>query len=184
VRRLLAISIIGIVALQSGCSASETVFEPDVFFDEDMCVRRTETGRQVCYGQSRLEAEAVAGDGRETMPGTYEYEGGLSLFYRDDKVAAIRLTGDSQDYESIRGLQLGASKEEILELYGSTHLIDSSTRFVDYYYDSQKQEFVGIEATATNSEEAIEIYVISIGLEDDVSWSFMVTDMRHAKYRQ
>ena len=128
----------------SACSSGGGEFAPDTFSAADMCIVKIENeDEKICYGMDRLEVEEIAGPGESTIIGSIQYESGLDINYRDDRVALMRMSADSKGvYKTARGSEVWDSKSEIIELYGKKHPWDESEKNLEYVYDTQKNKFL------------------------------------------
>ena len=145
----------------SGCSSSS---EKDSISKSDLCIIHIDSGKEVCYGMNRSEAEKVLGNGKQSVPG-YEYDFGVKILYRKDTIAGIQLIDDSKGvFKTAGGAEVGMSKSEIKKLYGDKYALELAEHNLDYYYDSSNKTFLGkvsIDQKRT-PEESKSIYLISI----------------------
>ncbi|WP_037284415.1 hypothetical protein [Saccharibacillus sacchari] len=173
----------------TGCGSEEASFEPNVFSEKDMCVVKAENSKsRICYGDSREEAEAVAGNaGEEVTPNHVSYEKGIRVFYRNDQVAAIELLeGSAEQYRTARGAKVGMPREEMIQLYGDQHMDSPGSGFLDYFYDSENKKLLTDpmkDLPPGSQEDAEKIHLVSTKLDADEHAEYMmIMDRRWAMY--
>lgn len=122
---------------------------------------------KVVYGMIRADAEKVLGTGEKSSFG-YDYEHGVKLLYRDDKVTGIILDEETKGvYEAIGGTKIGMLKSEVTEIYGEGYLTEKAGNTnLRYYYDTVKKSFLKEEELAKDNEEDYE-KVLGVFIEFD-----------------
>lgn len=116
---------------------------------------------KVQYGMSRAEAEEVLGKGEEKgIANAVSYDSGVTIMYREDKVAGMTLGKESKDrYETAGGFQIGMSKDEFKQIYGDQYLKDMESN-LDYAYDSNNKRYLQENDWLAKSEDDSKIYMI------------------------
>lgn len=159
----------------AGCSSGNDAadkMEPDTFSKQDMAIYKVDNSKErVSYGMSRKDAEKVLGTGNEGIPNSYTYDSGVSVLYRDDKAVGITLQGESQGaYRTARGAEVGMTKANITELYGEKYAIDKVETNLDYYYDTEAEQFLDEAALQQKpvSDEALRArHLVSTAYDGD-----------------
>lgn len=172
----------------SACGSKEK-FKPDTFSIKDMCIVKVENGDSVCYGDSREKAEQVLGVGRkaeEKYLKTYEYDFGVYIYYRDNRIAGIILEPESEGvYQTARGARIGDRQSTIKEMYGEMYVLESMG-MLDYVYDSKQRKFLGrVSLESTDSEKFLDIYQLSVlydTVDEENVKRIILCDRRFAKY--
>ncbi|MGG1613533.1 hypothetical protein [Paenibacillus phoenicis] len=138
-----------------------------------------DTKSKVSYGMSRSEAEKVLGAGEKGAFG-YEYESGVTIMYRDDKVVGIVLNKDAA-YEN-PNLKIGMLKDELKKIYGNDFLLETPLN-LDYAYDSINKTYLNESSPAISQEEAEKVYVVSVMFDENgYANRIMLLDQRMAMY--
>ena len=146
-KNLWVISVIALLAI-SGCGGQKTSFQVDTFSDKDKCIVSIQNGKNLCYGDSRADIEAIIQDGGDNEHPIVRYHSGLRVAYRDDVVVGIQLLAGSEDvYQTARGARVGMSQDEITNLYGLKYAYKDTTdgempHLLIYAYDMKTGEFI------------------------------------------
>ncbi|MFH5187086.1 hypothetical protein ACHHV8_33390 [Paenibacillus sp. TAB 01] len=115
-----------------------------VFTKDDLCIESLGNKAMVCYGMDKTDAEKTLGTGtKENF--WLDYDNGVKVMYRDQKVVMILLVEKSEkSYSTVRGAKVGDLKDSILKLYGEKYPIvrEKSPRSVDYVYDLIGKKFI------------------------------------------
>lgn len=162
------------LALLMGCSSE---FKPDTLSENDLCiVKEDDSKSKVCFGMERSEAEEILGQATKNIMMRYDY--GVSVVYREDTVAYITLDEKSKDiYKTVRGVQVGDDKENVLKLYGEKYPImrTTSPETVDYVYDNVKGNFVGEQSWEETDPSAFkdQLFVSTYIVDGKVSKIFL-----------
>ncbi|WP_340023032.1 lipoprotein [Paenibacillus sp. FSL K6-1096] len=130
---------------------------------KDLAIQKVNDSKAVVqYGMSRTEAEEVLGKGEDKgIANAVNYDSGVSIMYREDKVAGITLGKESKDaYETAGGFKIGMSKDDFKQVYGDQYLKDMESN-LDYAYDSRNKRYLQEKEWAAKSEDDTKIYVIS-----------------------
>lgn len=149
---------------------------------DDMCIMKTDTKAKVCYGMAKVDVEKVLGKGKPGV-GTIDYVNGAGIFYRNDKVAYIRLSDESINvFSAASGIKVGDTKKDVLKQYGEKNAITNQQPefiVVDYVYDSKEKKFVNAEEYENIKDDSLkEHYVVSIKFEDDVVEQLFIGDLQ------
>lgn len=177
--KFIVIHIFLACALLVGCSSVEEM-KADQFYDEDLCVVDTEDSRiKICYGMAREAVEKLLGEGVEMSLGR-EYEHGLDVYYRDDKVSGFILSEDSLGYyETARGLHFKSNIEEITEAYGSTHMLQDP---YGYYYVFRIDDKKAMGRNSLKADKSIEdmenVFIIDISVHNERVSDIWLMDQR------
>ncbi|GIQ69807.1 hypothetical protein DUZ99_18030 [Xylanibacillus composti] len=167
-------------SLLTACGGGE--FEPDAYSVDDMCVVQVDTEERVCYEMTRSEIEAVLGAGTEGSFGWIEYEGGVTVAYRDEQAAGLFLDRTSAGkYRTARGAESGMSKDEIKQLYGTKAAVELGGNNLDYFYDSKEGRALE-ELPRKSQEEMMDVHVISFLQFEHGADRIMLLDARMAMY--
>jgi len=163
----------------SGSESTADSFEVDTFSDKDRCMRKKEDSKaEVCYGMDRADAEKVVGDPDDENGIFTNYDSGVKLFYRDQKVVGIGLLEGSQGkYETARGAEVGVSFDTVKQLYGEKYAIQISERNLDYAYDTATKKFLSeVESGSKNQleSEPIHLFSMMLGNDDNVSMLLLI----------
>lgn len=148
-----------LILLLTACGASN-----DGLTTKDLAVQKTgEKKAVVQYGMGRVDAEKILGPGEELNFGhSFEYGSGATVVYREDKVAGIYLSEGSEEvYETVAGLSIGMSKEDVEKIYGK-HYLQTADRNMDYAYDSSRKQYLKDTEWAKKFEDDTQIYLISL----------------------
>ncbi|MEK3683677.1 hypothetical protein [Paenibacillus sp. FSL R10-2736] len=150
---------------------------------KDLAIKKVDDDKAVVqYGMNRVDAEKVLGEGEDIKIGnSFAYSSGVRIMYREDKVAGINLTEESEDmYETVGGLIIGMSKEDVKKIYGDQYLADLEKN-LDYAYDSDSKQFVKESEWAKNIEDNTKIHLISVMFDGNgYVRSILLTDKQMA----
>lgn len=155
-----------------GGTSKAAAMEPDTFTEQDMAICKVDNSKErVSYGMSRKDAEKVLGAGNEGLPNSYTYDSGVSVLYREDKAVAITLRQETQGiYRTARGAEAGMTKAEIKELYGEKYAVEGNESYLDYYYDTEKEQLVEGSVKELNSlagEDLIARQLVSTAYDEE-----------------
>ncbi|RKP55444.1 hypothetical protein D7Z26_09660 [Cohnella endophytica] len=166
--RIIVPALLTVMSL-AGCSGG-SVFKSDFFSKDDMCAIRQSDKKTICYGDKKSEVEKVLGS-RTTggMPNSFDYDSGISVYYREDAVAGLVFKPESKDvFVTARGAKIGMSKEEMKKLYGSKHAIESGPHNLDYIYDSKNGNWLNqMPAGQAQTPEVMMSTMICSAIFDD-----------------
>ncbi|MDT8979957.1 hypothetical protein RQP50_27385 [Paenibacillus sp. chi10] len=150
----IALLLLGGMLILTGCGSSAK------FSLQDMCIKKQGGEEKICYGMSRIEAERVAGEGFGG-PNSFEYDNGLTIKYRDNKVSYVYLAGETQNYYELypTGIKVGDPIDKFKDYYGdkATHLDKTEKdiiKEIDYIYDVRKGSVLGSNDTLGLDEDA------------------------------
>ncbi|MDP5276150.1 hypothetical protein [Chengkuizengella axinellae] len=160
-----------------GCSGKE-YSEPDTLSKEDLCIIKIEDSKKVCYGMSKEDTEEILGAALVEDSFYNDYDFGVRVGYREDLVAFIFLNYQSKDiYQTSRGAQVGMSREDIKNLYGSKYVneLDYELR---YAFDSNNNIFLDYEMRnnnleSLNIEDMEKTYITHFSFLDDDTIEFL-----------
>ncbi|TYA10950.1 hypothetical protein FRY98_24590 [Paenibacillus faecis] len=157
-----------IALLLTGCGGGSS------FSADNLAIRKINDKKQVVrYGMTRTDAEKVLGVGEKQGDGvgarnSYNYESGVVIAYRDDKVVVILLNEGSSDvYETSKGARVGMLKGEIEEMYGENYLKETNERNLDYIYDSVNKKFIVDSGSMKDLKADNKTYMISSTFNSD-----------------
>ncbi|MFC5532363.1 hypothetical protein [Cohnella yongneupensis] len=158
------IVIMGVIVLLAGCGGND--FKPNAFSKADACIVKSDShSKKVCYGDTRTKAEKVLGDGEEFVGEYYEYENGVVIGYRKNKVVAISLREESEgEYSTARGAEAGMEEKAIKRLYGAKSVNGNTEYGLTYYIDMDKWEPIVTERPSKADQD---ILIISTQTNDD-----------------
>ncbi|MGF7046443.1 hypothetical protein J2T13_000919 [Paenibacillus sp. DS2015] len=161
--RVLA-GLIVFALLLSGCGG-EASFPAD-----DMAIYKTGNKKKVVrYGMSRVEAEKVLGEEEKPSGDGYLYDSGVAIFYRDDKVAGIRLDKESKKTFQTKNIKIGMLEDDVKKKYGNITMAVAPLS-LDYYYDTLTKKFLDDPMSLPKSQEGKEnIYIISNTIDESGS---------------
>lgn len=177
--RFKILSLLGVMFMLiiTGCGSASS------FSENDMGIRKVDdTKLKVQYDMSRSDAEKVLGVGEKTKLG-FQYDSGVLIQYRDNKVAGIVLDEESTNiYETLSEVETGFLKDETMNIYGDEYV--SSGRDLTYFYDTSTNSFIGQdEIHKETEEETEEIFVITVTFDDNgYANRIMLMDQRMANY--
>jgi hypothetical protein len=147
-----------IIAL-GGCSSSEK--DEKKLTVEDLGIVSKADGRKVYYGMKQADAEAVLGQGKERRKGEFEYGFGVYAFYRDGKVAALRLEEEAKDhYKTALNAEIGMHKDQFESIYGDVHMPTIPDSQLSYVFDMKKRVLLE-ENKPKNDKEAKNLLIFS-----------------------
>ncbi|WP_150271643.1 hypothetical protein [Paenibacillus tepidiphilus] len=176
--RKCTLTLLFLVILLTACGSSEGGFTT-----KDLAIKKVSDDKAVVrYGMSRVDAENVLGEEEGTESGySISYSSGVSVMYREDKVAGIYLTEESEDtYETVDGLSIGMIKDEVKKIYGDNYLYDHGNN-LDYAYDSDRGQFLKETEWAKKFEDDTRIYLISVIFDGKgYARTIMLTDRQMA----
>lgn len=170
-----------------GCSAGDQ-FKVDTFSKEDMCIIPSDGGKdKICYGMARSDVEKSLGTGQQSNSMNVNYNSSVSIFYRNDIVAGVSLEQGSQNkYKTSRGAEIGMTKADIKQLYGTKYAVDHGELIMDYYYDSVANRLMEDESIIhrQTQEDAVNTYILSVILESSATSAdrIVLMDLRMAAY--
>lgn len=157
-------------------------FEPDVYSKEDMCIVQKETEEKICYGMSRENIEEILGDGTEGSFGWMDYNGGVTVAYREGKAAGLVLEKESAgQFQTAREAKIGMNKEELKQRYGKKHAVKSGERNLDYFYDSKEKQPLN-QLPRRTQKEMEDVYIFSFMFNDNGADRILLLDARMAMY--
>jgi len=147
-------------------------FKTDTYSKDDMCIIKVgDSKAKVCYGDSRSDVEKVLGNGEKNEIKSFDYNSGVSIFYRNDVVAGIVLNKESKNlFKTARGAGIGMLKVDIKKLIGEKYAIEDSTNDkLEYIIDSENNKFTDKTtlALAFTKEEKQSFYVVSVYFNED-----------------
>ncbi|MFX3635470.1 MAG: hypothetical protein ACE3L7_04230 [Candidatus Pristimantibacillus sp.] len=146
----------------------------------DLCVTHINLDANICYSDDRKKVEVVTGEGEEGFG--INYNNGISIMYREDRVAGIVLNDESLGiYKTTIGVELGQLKKEIKEQYGTDITVDG-VKTLDFFYDSDKANFINPSLDKKDTAEDMEkVYLHSFSFnEEGLASRIMLLDWRMA----
>ncbi|AIQ45644.1 hypothetical protein R70723_06875 [Paenibacillus sp. FSL R7-0273] len=150
---------------------------------KDLAIQKVNDDKAVVkYGMSREAAEKVLGQGEKAGLGdSFSYSSGVRVMYRDDNVAGIYLTEESESaYETAGGMKVGMQSDEIRKIYGDQALSDLEKN-LDYAYDSDNKQFIQGTEWAKAFDDDTKIYLISVLFDGEGSAdTILLTDRQMA----
>lgn len=172
-----------LVLLIAGCSSGGS--EITDIKASDLCVTHINFDSKICYGDDKKKVEAITGEGKEEMKITF-YDNDISIFYRNDTVAAISLGEESLDVYKTDYAKIGDSKKSILDNLGSKNANNNAPSNLDYIYDSQTKEFtLDTPKPKETAEEMEQVYQLSFRFNADGNTeNIMLLDQRMAIFTQ
>lgn len=179
--RLRGILLVILIALMlSGCTAEGSSSH---LSKEDLSIKKVEGGKsKVEYGMSRSDVEKVLGTGEKSTMGFFTYGNGVTIMYRNDKVAGISLDKEAADKYQTPKIKIGMLKSEVKEVYGEENILLEANANLDYAYDIKTGAFLTQESKPKGSaEEMEEVYLVSVMFDDDgYAERIMLLDQRMA----
>ncbi|MNW47390.1 hypothetical protein [Fontibacillus panacisegetis] len=154
--------LLSIIFILVGCNSKSGLSKSDIGIK-----KADDNKTKVVYGMSRVDAEKILGIGEKSSFG-YDYEHGVKVLYRDDKVAGVILDEETKGiYDAIGGTKIGMLKSEVTEIYGEGYLSEEAGNTnLRYYYDTVKKSFLKEEELAKDNEEDYE-KVLALFIEFD-----------------
>ncbi|WP_339273330.1 hypothetical protein MKY48_16350 [Paenibacillus sp. FSL W8-0187] len=145
------------ILILCGCSSGQDLVK---IAKEDLGIVSIADGRKVYYGMKRADVESVLGQGKEAERGVIKYDSGVELFYRDDEVAAIIMEEEAKGiYKTAQNAEIGMSKDEIEQIYGTIHMPSKKELPLTYVYNMKKGVFLE-EISHSTEEEAKNLLLI------------------------
>jgi len=181
-KRLWTISLLILVLV--GCNKPND-FELDNFTMLDMCIEESAGKEKICYGDDRHITEETLGSGKENkLIAGFEYDNGVMVLYRDEKVVGMALQDGSQGkFKTSRGAEIGLLKEEMKELYGEKFSVDRAEYNIDFIYQQESETFIPFRDGTQNEEEMTHTYLISATFNQDGHANrIMLLDRKMAMY--
>lgn len=181
------IAVLFFLLIVIGCSAGHD-FKADTFSKEDMCMLKSDSDKdKICYGMARSDVEKILGAGQPGgFTNLFEYDAGVSIFYRNDVVAGLSLEeGSKGKYRTSRGAEIGMTKADIKKLYGEKYALELAEQNLDYFYDSGDRKFLDEISIGTiqTPEEMISTYIFSAMFDETISANrIMLLDKRMAMH--
>ncbi|RRJ61777.1 hypothetical protein EHV15_01390 [Paenibacillus oralis] len=126
--------------------------------------------QKVYLGMSRKSAEKILGSGEqsEEEKNNYDYEHGVKIIYVNDKVIAISLSSESENfYRTIRGVHIGMLKDKVINLYGEEYIEEGpmgDESLLAYMYDSTNKKYL---KSSTQDHSDSQIYRVALSLDKD-----------------
>ncbi|WP_151735699.1 hypothetical protein [Paenibacillus tengchongensis] len=172
------ITLLFLVLLLTACGSSDGGFST-----KDLAIQKVGDDQAVVrYGMSRVDAESILGEEGELESGnSFSYSSGVKVMYREDKVAGIYLTEESEGaYETAAGLSSGMNNDDVKKIYGDHYLSDLENN-LDYAYDSDSGQYLKETEWAKKFEDDTKIYLISVIFDGQGSArTIMLTDRQMA----
>ncbi|BBI32671.1 hypothetical protein [Cohnella abietis] len=157
-----------LITVAVGCSGGSS-FKPNTFSSSDMCIVKINNKSKVCYGDSRSQAEKVLGSGTKS-PFGYEYDFGVKLAFRDDKIVFLSFDEDAKGvYRTARGAKIGMLNSDVKKLYGNKYSGEDGI-YLGYFYDSKDKKFIDeVPPTWTdpNSDIGVNTFVLQAYFDDN-----------------
>ncbi|WP_019638365.1 hypothetical protein [Paenibacillus fonticola] len=169
------------IFLLGGCTGKS---ENDSVTLKDMTITKEgDKKTKVHYGMDRSDAEKILGSGEEIMKFMIKYDPGVTIMYRNDKVAGIVLDVNSSDIFRAHRLQIGMHRDKVKEIYGEVYIIDTA-EYIDYAYDTNSKKFIDSEPDVKLTQEEMEdVYVISVIFDEEgLVNRILLLDQKMARY--
>lgn len=163
-RVLVLVCLLSLILIITSCSKNKALqkfdFEPEKFTLEDLSIYDADTDKLISIGMDKNEVEGILGkSGSETeQQKIYKYNNynGLSVFYRDNKVAAVALLGDEDNsskarYKTIRNINLDFLRKDVEEAYGEqptanvSYMLIKKGDTLEYIKDSHSEALKNID---------------------------------------
>ncbi len=157
------VCLLSLILIITSCSKNKDLqkfdFEPEKFKLEDLSIYDTDTDKLISIGMDKSEVEGILGEsGSESeQQKRYKYNNynGLSVFYRDNKVAAVALLGDQDNsskarYKTIRNINLDFLRKDVEEAYGEqptaniSYMLIKKGDTLEYIKDSNSEALKNI----------------------------------------
>ncbi|MGN7358678.1 hypothetical protein ACTHPF_12330 [Paenibacillus sp. SAF-054] len=162
-KKSILITIVIFIIL-AGCSSGK---KAESISKEDLGIIQMDSGKRIVYGMSREESEKILGTGEKSDMGKYKYESGVSVFYRNDSVAAIFLDEESKEkYTTTHDVEIGMLKQEVVKAYGEKYVPSPSEMNLDYVYDTNTNTFLNGYNTI-KAKDAESFYTISSTFDEN-----------------
>ena len=181
----------GLLLFTAACSNGGTdSIDPDTFSSDDMCIVKVDnTSEKVCYGMNRSEVEALLGETEGSERQWLDYDAGVSIIYREDSIAAIRLNEPSVGtFQTGRGAAPGMEKEDIKAMYGQQHAIEELPGMLDYFYDMTDEMPLAKEdiETQRTADEMDATFLVSFAVDQEYEQvtTIMLLDRKMAIFFQ
>ncbi|WEK56241.1 MAG: hypothetical protein P0Y55_09405 [Candidatus Cohnella colombiensis] len=142
----------------SGESRPHYDFSPGFYTNDDLSVFDKQTGKKITLGMLQDDVEKILGkpkQERKRLTHANEYEGGIDVYFRIDRAAAIFIT-DSDRFVTMRNIGSSSERYEVQIAYGSP-IYSGSNGLNTYVFvrtglnsfeKSDKLDIDGIESTS------------------------------------
>ncbi|WP_237391736.1 hypothetical protein [Paenibacillus dendrobii] len=148
----------------AGCSSGK---KTENISKEDLGIIQMDSGKKIVYGMSREEAEKILGTGEKSDMGKFKYESGVSIFYRNNSVAAMILDEESEGkYKTTHDVGIGMLKQQVIKAYGENYVPSPSEMNLDYVYDTNMNTFINGYNTIA-AKDADRFYAISSTFDEN-----------------
>ncbi|MRN52559.1 hypothetical protein [Paenibacillus monticola] len=150
--RLRALILTILIISLMGCSSG---FKPDTFSEKDFAFQKVDdVNAKIHYGMTRKEVEKILGEGEESYLASVIYKNGVIVMYSKEKVVGFALSEDSHGfYKTSRGVEVGMSKQNIIELFGEKYAIETPEGSLDYMYNLEDKKLLSNEFLKTADQK-------------------------------
>lgn len=166
-----------------GCSSE---FKPDTFSEKDFGIHKVnDENAKVHYGMTRFESEKVLGTGEETYLDSVIYENGVVVSYSNEKVVGLSLNDESRGfYRTSRGVEVGISKEKLLELFGEKYAIETPEGTLDYMYNIEDERLLSadfLKSVDKKYEENTYLFTIFFDTDETIDSLYLIDHRLYEK---
>ncbi|MMZ58603.1 hypothetical protein D1872_205910 [compost metagenome] len=154
--------LLSIIFILVGCNSKPSLSQ------DDIGIRKVDDPKaKVIYGMSREDAEKVLGTGKKNSYLGFDYENGVTVYYRDDNVVGVLIDGESKGiYETTNCLGIGVLESEVEKRFGKDGIKQEA--FIDYIYDTDSKMFLGKDAPRKQIEDDMErVFIVSVRFDDN-----------------
>ena len=156
----------------AGCGEmKESDFEPGKLVKEDFALINTETNETISLGMTRDEVESKVGKPVEEGLRVGEYEGGLTIYYRDNIVNSLILIQNDEKcyFSTIQDITLGDNISRVEEKYGKYNYESNIgiTKFYIMNIKNNKVLDIRVDRTQMPKTPIEDLYIMQISAEKD-----------------
>lgn len=168
-----------------GAEILQDTFESDNFFTEDLSLYDAVTKQSLYIGMPKADVEKILGlpSGKPSF-GLYNYYG-LSIFYRNEKIAGLIIQTNVNRYTTIRNVNFFSSKDYVLEKYGKS-INDNDSNAAMFAFQKTNNLLAKLESMEkVNSLNKENIYIISFSFNknsDNTVSSILIGDYAFISY--
>ena len=162
-------------AAMAGCgtdkqTGGEVKYKPGTFTKEDFALINTEKNVTFTLGMTKEEVESVLGKEVEVVNRLYGYSDGLTIYYREGRVAAIGIYDLDKEqftlpYKTYRGITLGSTANDVEKLYGD---LDNGIGTAFFWNAENHRSYTGKLTSQKPEGDLSKIFFIEMGSMKDV----------------
>lgn len=151
-----------------------------VFTQEDLEIYDTKSKEKVYLGMNQKDAEEILGKPVQEeglVRNMFEYTGGISVYYRIDRVAAIQIESSNR-FVTTRNISSNSENADITLAYGKP-IPGNINQFIDYLFLRKGQDsFEKLNSYEGNGNELTSEFLLSFGRDNN---RILLCDMQFAK---